>query len=174
LYNHFETVNVNRNKFVEVFLRTNELMQMMMRLTQLEMIAQRGEEPFNKAREATINAIKEIHKNYSIAVDRGVFEAVIPLYKPRNVDASIYDKTAFKDLHKALKMLEGNSKAVIEKLNSDDAYQYAKPMVIEFYMSLEPEFQRVNTKINALETRYMKAMMEVMPEARYFPDANST
>ena len=38
----------------------------------------------------------------------------------------------------------------------------------------EPEFQRMNTEINGLQTTYMKALMQVMPDQRYFPDANST
>ncbi len=173
LYKEFETVNVKRNNFVEVFIRTNELMQMMFRLVQLENSASRGEEIFNKRKESVINGLKRTHKDYNAKVDKGVYNAVMPLYT-KNIDASIYTKTAFTDLDKALKLLEGDSKTVIEKLNQDAAYQYAKPMVLEFYTNVEPEFQRINTQINALQTQYMKALMEVMPEARYFPDANST
>ena len=33
LYKEFEIVNVKRNRFIEVFLRTNELMQMMLRFS---------------------------------------------------------------------------------------------------------------------------------------------
>ena len=174
LYKEFENVNVTRNQFVEVFIRTNELMQMMLRLTQLEMAAQGGEATFAKAKETVINQLKGIHRNYNVKVDKGVYEAVMPLYKPNNVDAGIYDKTIFTDLDKALKALEGDSKTVIQRINDDPAYAYAKPMVLEFYSSLDPEFQRINTEINALQATYMKALMEVMPEERYFPDANST
>ena len=69
----FESVNVTRGKFIEVFLRTNELMQMMLRLAQLEMSAQRGEDTFNKAKESMANRLKGIHKNYNVEVDKGVF-----------------------------------------------------------------------------------------------------
>ena len=174
LYKEFEDVNVQRGKFIEVFLRTNELMQMMLRMAQLEMSARRGEGAFDKARESTISRLKRIHKNYNATVDKGVFEAVMPLFKPDKVDASIYERTDFTDLDKALKVLEGDSKTVIAKLNSDVAYQFAKPIVLEFYTNLEPEFQRLNSEINDLQTKYMKALMEVMPQERYFPDANST
>ncbi|GGI55941.1 S46 family peptidase [Winogradskyella haliclonae] len=173
LYKEFESVNVKRNNFVEVFLRSNELMQMMFRLVQMENTASRGDEAFERARASMVNRLKDIHKNYNSAVDKGVFEAVMPLYTS-NFDASIYDKTAFVNLDSALKLLEGDSKTVLQKLNNDAAYQYAKPLVLEFYTNLEPEFQRINTQINALQTKYMKALMEVLPEERYFPDANST
>ena len=173
LYADFESVNVKRNSFIQVFLVTNELMQMMLRLTQLEMASQRGEEVFNRAKASTINQLKTIHKNYSLKVDRGVFEKVMPMYTD-NVNTSIYDTTAFVDLDRALAVLEGSMSEVISQLNEDAAYVYAKPMVMEFYMQYEPEFQRINSEINDLQTTYMKALMEVMPEQRYFPDANST
>ncbi|MBO6631841.1 MAG: S46 family peptidase, partial [Psychroserpens sp.] len=173
LYAEFEAVNVKRNNFVEVFIRTNELMQMMFRLTQMENAANSGEASFEKARASMINRLKGIHKNYSVKVDRGVFNSVMPLYTD-TVDESIYDKTAFTTLEGALALLEGDMKTVISNLNNDAAYTYAKPMVLDFYTNLEPDFQRLNTKINALLTTYMKALMDVMPEERYFPDANST
>ncbi len=173
LYSEFETVNVKRNNFIEVFIRTNELMQMMFRLTQLENAASSGEASFEKARASMINRLKGIHKNYSVKVDRGVFNSVMPLYTD-TVDESIYDKTAFTTLDGALALLEGDMKTVLTNLNNDAAYTYAKPMVIDFYTNLEPKFQKLNTEINAVQTTYMKALMEVMPEERYFPDANST
>ena len=52
--------------------------------------------------------------------------------------------------------------------------QFAKPFVEEFYTRIEPEFQHINTQINALQKKYMKAQMEVLPAERYYPDANST
>lgn len=174
LYSDFETVNVKRNAFIEVFIRTNELMQMVFRATQVENAAAQSEAAFEKARQSMIDRLKGIHKNYNVEVDKGVYNAVMPLYKPDAVDASIYDNTAFTDLDKALALFKGDAETVVKNLNDDSAYQYAKPMVLEFYASLEPEFQRINTEINSLQTHYMKALMEVMPQERYFPDANST
>ena len=173
LYGKFEPVNVKRNNFIEVFIRNNELMSGMFRLVQLEKAASRGEEVFDKARTAVIGRLKGTFKNYDVGVDKGVFENIMPFYTDK-VDASIYDKTNFTDLDKTLKMLEGSSQEVIAKLNNDAAYQFAKPFVEDFYSNIEPEFQRINTEINALQKTYMKAQMEVLPNKRYFPDANST
>lgn len=173
LYAEFEPVNVKRGNFIEVFYRNNELLYAMFRLYQLERIAARGENAFDNARQAIINRLKSNFKNYDVAVDRGVFENIMPLYTD-NVDASIYDTTAFTDLDQALQILEGDSATVIEKINNDAAYQYAKPFIEEFYTQIEPEFQRLNLEINAVQKEYMKAQMDVLPNKRYFPDANST
>ena len=71
----------------------------------------------------------------------------MPLYgKP--VDASIYDKTAFTDLDSALKLLEGDAETVIKNLNDDAAYAYAKPIIDEFFNSIDPEFQQKNETIS--------------------------
>ena len=173
LYNEFETVNVKRNNFIEVFFRTNELMQMAFRAYQLEQAILANPDNLDKAVASFKSRLQRIHKNYNTKVDKGVYENVMPLYTD-NVDASIYDKTALTSLESASKLLEGNAEDIMKKLNNDAAYQYAKPLIKEFYTKLEPEFQRINTQINALQTKYMTALMKVMPEERYFPDANST
>ena len=173
LYKEFEPVNVKRNQFVEIFVRNNELMQGMFRLVQLEQAALGGEETFDKARASVIGRLKGAFKNYDVTVDRGVFKNIMPLYTDK-IDDSIYDKTSFTNLDKALKILEGPSEEVIKRLNEDAAYLYAKPFVEELYTRIEPEFQRINSQINALLKIYMKAQMEVLPNQRYFPDANST
>ena len=173
LYHEIEEVNVKRTSFMEVFLRTNELTPMIFGLVQLEGAAANSEETFEKQRDANIARMKGVYKNYNAKVDREVFEAVMPLYTD-HVDASIYDKTAFTNLESALKVLEGNSSEVLEKLNDDAAYQYIKPFIIAFYTEVEPRFQELNPQINSLEQQYMTALMEVLPDQRYFPDANGT
>ena len=172
-YAAFAPVDIKRNNFVEIFVRTNELMSMMFRLTQLEAAATKDEATFNKAKEAMQGRIKSTLKNFNTEVDQGVFEAIMPFYT-KNVDTSIYNSTAFTNLDSALAVLEGTPTEVIEKLNTDAAYVYAKPFIEDFYTNIEPDFQDKNSAINALETEYMKALMEVVPNERYYPDANST
>ncbi|MBA6156905.1 S46 family peptidase [Tenacibaculum sp. S7007] len=173
LYKDFAAINIKRRNFIEAFLVTNELMQMAFRAYQLEQVALNKPENFEKAKTSYIARLKRIHKNYDAAVDKGVFKNVMPLYTNK-VDATIYDKTSFTDLDKALKLVHGDAKQVVENLNKDAAYQYAKPMVEEFYTKINPEFQQKNQPIIALQKKYMKALMEALPNARYFPDANST
>ncbi|WP_159022423.1 S46 family peptidase [Formosa sp. L2A11] len=172
-YNAFAPVDIKRNNFVEIFIRTNELMSMMFRLTQLEAAASKDEATFNKAKEAMQGRIKSTLKDFNTQVDKGVFKAIMPFYT-KNVNASIYDNTAFTNLDSALAVLEGTPIEVVEKLNKDAAYAFAKPFIEDFYTTIEPNFQEKNSAINALETQYMKALMEVVPNECYYPDANST
>jgi len=173
LYSEFAPINIKRRNFIEVFLVTNELMQMTFRAYQMEEAIKANPEIFDKAKERLVGTLKGIHKNYDADVDKGVFANVMPFYN-KNVDVSIYDKTAFTNLDNALNLLDGDAKAVLKKLNKDAAYQYAKPMIAEFYSTINKEFEEKNQPITALQTTYMTALMKALPEARYFPDANST
>ncbi|WP_040280494.1 S46 family peptidase [Psychroserpens damuponensis] len=168
LYKDFSAINIKRRNFIEVFFITNELMNMTIRAYQME-----NSQDLEAAIESMRNRLKGIHKNYDVTVDKGVFKAVMPFYT-KTVDASIYDTTAFTNLDSALKLLEGEPSDVLEKLNNDSAYKYAKPMIEEFYRDINAEFQQKNEPITALQTTYMTALMKVLPEERYFPDANST
>ncbi|CAM1345885.1 S46 family peptidase [Tenacibaculum crassostreae] len=173
LYKDFANINIKRRNFIEVFLVTNELMQMAFRTYQFEQAITKKPEDFEKAKTSLITTLKGIQKNYDASVDKGVFTNVMPFYT-KNSDASIYEKTAFTDLEKALQLLDGDANQVVENLNKDAAYLYAKPMIEEFYTTINPEFQQKNEPITALQKTYMKALMEALPNARYFPDANST
>uniref|UniRef100_UPI0025F3F217 S46 family peptidase n=1 Tax=uncultured Algibacter sp. TaxID=298659 RepID=UPI0025F3F217 len=116
---------------------------------------------------------KGIHKNYNVDVDKGVFISVMPFYTD-HVDDSIYNNTAFTNLDSALRLLQGTPEQVLKNINNDAAYKFAKPIIDEFYNTIDKEFQQKNEPIAALQTKYMTALMEALPNARYFPDANST
>ena len=173
LYKDFADINIKRRNFIEVFVVTNELMTMTLRAYQMEQAINENPENFEKAKARFASTLKGIHKDYDVNVDKGVFKNVMPFYSQK-VDASIYDKTALTDLDEALKLLEGKPKDVLKKLNNDAAYKYAKPFIEEFYSTINQEFETKNEPITALEKEYMKALIEALPDARYFPDANST
>ncbi len=173
LYADFGAVNIKRRNFIEVFIINNELMNMTFRAYQLEQSVTSDKDNLAKAKATLTSQLKGIHKNYDVGVDKGVFVNVMPFYA-KDYNASIYDNTAFTNLESALALLEGNAKKVVKKLNEDPAYIYAKPMIEEFYNTINPEFQQISTAIATLQKQYMKALMEALPAARYFPDANGT
>ncbi|MGB0981216.1 MAG: S46 family peptidase [Winogradskyella sp.] len=173
LYKDFSATNIKRRNFIEVFLVTNELMQMTFRAYQFEQSVTQNPAALDKAKAALTNTLKGIHKNYDLTVDKGVFSSVMPFYN-ENVNVSIYENTAFTNLDSALKLLDGDAKTIIKNLNNDAAYQYAKPMIDTFFNTINVAYNKKNEPIVALQKRYMKALMETLPEARYFPDANST
>lgn len=173
LYKDFAPINIKRRNFIEVFLITNELMQMTFRAYQVEQALVANPANLERGKEVLTGQLQGIHKNYNAELDKGVYLNVMPLYG-KEIDASIYDNTAFTNLDSALSLLEGDAETVIKNLNNDAAYAYAKPIIDEFFNTLNPEYQQKNEPITALQTKYMTALMEALPNARYFPDANGT
>jgi len=173
LYKDFAPINIKRRNFIEVFLVTNELMQMTFRAYQVEQALIANPENLERGKTVLTGQLESIHKNYDVNLDKGVYQNVMPLYG-KSVDASIYDKTAFTNLESALQLLEGDTETVIKNLNNDAAYAYAKPIIEEFFNTIDAEYQQKNAPITALQTQYMTALMEALPNERYFPDANST
>ncbi len=178
LYANFEPYAVKRSNFLEIFYRNSELMQTMFRLYQFEQRINSQEEinleDYNKSKQYLISQITRIQKDYNINVDKAVFEAIMPLYDLNYKNSDIYNTSSFTSLTKALKALDGSPEQVIENINNDSAYKYAKPFITEFYNDLEPNYQAINGEIAKVQKLYMKALMEVLPSDRYYPDANST
>ncbi|WP_460190178.1 S46 family peptidase [Urechidicola sp. KH5] len=172
-YTAYEPVAIKRASFLEVFYRNNELLNLMFKLYKVELAADKGEKVFKNAKVAFMHSLEKFYKNYNITVDRNVYKAIMPMYTD-NVDESIYNNTAFTSKKGAFNLLNNSMGKVLKYLNKDAAYAYAKPFIEEFYNEINPEYSEMNTEIAAVQKTYMKALMEVLPEERYYPDANST
>ena len=191
LYAEIESVSLAREYWMEVAYRNVELLGITFRAYQLEQAYLKGGEPaFNKTKESALNAFKGIYKNYSATVDKPVFEKLVGLYAEKSPSAylpaamvnadfksitnDIYANSKLTTLEGAEKLLSGTPEEVIKKLNEDKAYAFGKELHTIFYTKLEPKFQELNVQIEAVQKEYMKALMEVFPNNRFFPDANST
>jgi hypothetical protein len=148
------------------------------------------EQSFSEKKENFINAQERFYKNYNKNVDEKVFETTVSLYSQKapqqflpeelkNVDVSsltelIYNQSKLTDYESLKKLLEGNSKEVLKKLNRDKGYIFAKGLIENYIQNILPEYEKLNTQIEALQRTYMKAQLDLYPDARIFPDANST
>lgn len=173
VYGIYEPLAVKRSNFLEIFIRNNELMQLAFRAYQMEQNATTDAD-FEKGKTRLLAIAESTHKNYNNEVDKNVFKAIIPLYTQKRFNPEAIYASAFTTLSGTKSLLSGTKDEVLKKLNDDVAYQFAKPFITEFYNQIEPNFQRLNTEVDALQKRYMAALMDVMPSDRYYPDANST
>ena len=191
LYTEIEHINVARDYWMEIAYRNVELLGITFRAYQLEQAYLRGGAAvFEKAKEATISRLGGVYKNLSLEVDQPTFEKLVALYAEKapqefvpenfkNVDYSkltneIYATSKLTSLEGLNELLTGSPEEVIKKLNADKAYAFGKEWHNLFFEKLEPNFQELNMQILAVQKKYMKALMEVFPNKRFFPDANST
>lgn len=189
LYKQIAPYSLSRDYFTEVAMRNVELLVVAYRLYGLER-NYTTEQSFSDKKENFINAQERFYKNYNKNVDEKVFEATVSLYSQKapqqflpeelkNVDVSsltesIYSQSKLTDYESLKKLLEGNSKEVLKKLNRDKGYIFAKGLIENYIQNILPEYEKLNTQIEALQRTYMKAQLDLYPDARIFPDANST
>ncbi|WP_456421059.1 S46 family peptidase [Lutibacter sp.] len=191
LYKEIESVSLARDYWIEIAYRNVELLGISFRMFQVEQAYLRGgEQSFEKAREATLARLKGTFKNYSVEVDKPVFEKLVSLYAKKapeefvpsvmkevsftKITNDIYANSKLTSFEGVKELLSGSGKEVSQKLNADIGYQFGKELHTTFYNKIEPKFQQLNMQISAVQKRYMKALMEVFPTKRFFPDANGT
>jgi hypothetical protein len=190
-YSEIKDFALARDLFTEVVLRNSELLQNSYRLYQLEQILKtKGEQAFTDRKNNLSNGIVDFYKDYNAMVDKNVFEQLIAIYAKRlpsqflpnelnNLNASqltndIYTNTKLTKLEDFRSLLEGDSKTVIEKINADKGYQILKAMADSYTKNVLPKYDELNLKNIATQRTYMKAILELFPNDRIFPDANST
>jgi V8-like Glu-specific endopeptidase len=191
LYKEIEKVSLARDYWSEVAYRNVELLGITFRAFQLEQAFLRGgEQAFERVRDAGIDRLEGTYKNYSAKVDKPVFEKLMNLYAQKvpseylpasmnGVDYSqladeLYATSKLTSFEGAQELFKGSAEEVIKKLNEDKAYIFGKKIHAIYYDKIGPEFQQLNLEIGAIQKEYMKALTEVFPNKRFFPDANST
>lgn len=189
LYKEVAPYALSRDYYMEVAMRNAELLVAGYRLYQLER-GYTNETSFNDKRNNLIQSMERFYKNYSKKVDEKVFEAVMLLYKQQapqeflpeeiknaaitNLTATIYKESSLTNYEDFKQLLKGSSKEVFKKLKKDKGYFLAKAMAENYFKHIMPKYEALTLEINALQRTYMKAQLELYPDARIFPDANST
>ncbi|WP_339835109.1 S46 family peptidase [uncultured Flavobacterium sp.] len=182
---------VARDYFSEVVLRNTELLSFGFKLYQLEQVyTSRGEQSFNDRKNNLITSFEDSYKDFNAQVDEKVFEQLIQLYATKspkqflpssleNINAStlskeIYSTSSLTSYAKLKELLNGDAKSVLEKLNNDKGFQLVKSLADTYYTKIAPTYSELDLKNSALQRTYMKAIVELFPNDRIFPDANGT
>ena len=190
LYTDIANVALARDIWIETVYRNVEILNASFRLYQLERSAVKGEEAFNKQRESLLKQYEGFYKNYSAKVDQQVFNKLIKLYFKNNptkytpkgyekinietLTQEIFTTSSLVSLDKVTSLLEGSMEEVLKKINKDKGYVFGKKLTTIFYNTINPDYAVIKDKITLIQKQYMKALMTVFPEHRFFPDANST
>lgn len=188
-YKAIDQYALARDYFVETVLRNTELLSVGFRLYQLEQVYKaRGEQAFTDRKNNTVKDLEGFYKDFNAKVDEKVFEQLMALYTKnspllpadikaldiKKTTALVYGKSKLTSYKGAQELLKGDTKTVFKNLNKDAGYQLVKKLADNFYNTISPKYDEINLEIAALQRTYMKAQLELFPDGRYFPDANST
>lgn len=188
-YNEISDYALARDYFAEVALRNIELLSVGFRLYQLEKVyTLKGEQAFNDRKTNTLKSLEGFYKDFNATVDEKVFEKLMAIYAqkspliPSEIKTMDFDKTT-KTIYSKSKLtsyagiqsiLNQDTKKALKCLNKDKGYQLIKKLSDNFYNNIAPKYDELNLQIGALQRNYMKAQLEMFPDGRFFPDANST
>ena len=180
-----------RDYFNEIVITNSELLNVGYKLYQLEQIYNnKGEQAFNDRRAVLANGLDEFYNEFNSAVNQKVLEQLIDIYSKNypkqflptsleNVNAEnlaneVFTKSQLVSYDKIKELLTGDSKTVLEKLNNDKGYQLIKAIADAHLKNVAPKYDEINLRNTATQRTYMKAILELFPKGRIFPDANST
>lgn len=191
LYAEIAPYTLARDYFMEVVLRNNELLQVGFQLYQFEnVINSKGAQAYNDRKEVLLSRFEELYKDYNVLVDKGIFEEIIALYGKKapssltpdiikNKDYvaftnEIYSNTSLTSFEGIKKLFANDVEGFKKALANDKGYQLAKVLGENYFNNIAPVYDKINTEISGLQREYMKAQLDLYPNARIFPDANST
>ena len=190
-YSEIKDYALARDYFTEVALRNTEILAVGYKLYQLEQIlSTKGDQEFTTRKNTLSYGIDAFYRNYNAKVDRNIFEQLINLYATKSpkqflpaslntvdatkLSADVFDNSKLTSLNGFKELLTGDTKTVIEKINNDKGYLLIKSMADTYTKDVLPKFDELNLKNTATQRTFMKAILELFPKNRNFPDANST
>jgi hypothetical protein len=188
-YKAIDDYALARDYFVEIALRNTELLSVGFKLYQLEQVYKtKGEQAFNDRKENTLKSLEGFYKDFNVNVDEKVFEKLIALYGQKSplvpaefktmnytkTTTEVYSKSKLTSYSGLQSLLSGDANKVFKSLNKDKGYVLVKKMADNYFNTIAPKYDMLNLELSALQREYMKAQLELFPDGRFFPDANST
>lgn len=141
-------------------------------------------------------SVNGFYKNFDLPTDKKLFVAMMDMYS-KDVDKlyqpeyfttmtskykgdfnafadDVYSKSAFRDSVEANKLLTNFNSKSLKKLKADPAYLLAVSFYDLYQEKIKDESTLLRNKIEKLNREYMAGQMEMNPDKKYYPDANST
>lgn len=155
-----------------------------------------GEAGYSEERKKVKDGLEAFYKDYRPEVDQRVFAALMELLVKRigkdfqsealaqtlsNAGGS-YEKLAENVFKNSFLTDQATATAVLDKpmeeamraILADPACQLLNSLRDVYNAKITPKYNEYNDRIELLQATYMRAQMEVFPNKKFYPDANST
>ena len=154
------------------------------------------DEDIKKAVDKLNAGIEGFFKNYYAPADEKIFAATMkiclaesnPDFEPESFNTGrqkfqgdtrlwareIFSQSLFADKAKVAALLKDFSRKDARKIKKDPAFSLATSLYAFIQQQLVPRMTEYYDKTDSLQRVYMKAQMEMLPDQRFYPDANST
>jgi len=155
-----------------------------------------SEKDLEALRQKTLQSAKRFYKDYHMPIDREIalqmltiwhkeikkemrpafFGTIESKYKGdiAKYSADLFTKSIFADSLKTYAFIQNYTLKAAKKINTDPAYIMYSEIADMYNNRLWPVYNQSNVKLDSLYRIYMNALMEMNPDKRFYPDANST
>ncbi len=149
-----------------------------------------GEGDYNKMKEKVLPALENFYSDFSADIDKEIFQSLMAIcaanmgvkYLPTSIreknlnelGENMYKSSSFTSFQKTLAVLSKSPKEAVEIIKADPAYQLANDWNDVIKKEATPVYEKNKKQIDSLQSIYMQAQIELFPEKKFFPDANST
>lgn len=179
--------------FNEVFYINSETFKMSFLLLNL---IHTPAENFEESKKKLSGTISGLYKNYDAGLDAKVSAKLLSLYsqniekefqpaKYENYKEAAYAQNAITQLWENSSLTgkhgniieilaSANNNDIIKAINEDLIINFMKPYYEIYGKNILPAYTANQSKTDSLQRLYMKAQLEVFPDKKFFPDANST
>jgi hypothetical protein len=196
-YAQMDQLQLAIDYFNEAGIRVEILLQGYQLLT-LEKLLNEGASAEDISKEiAKIKAGSEaFYKNYHAPVDQRLFTELMPLYR-KGLDKkltpfldpvdgkykgsfALWGEDIFANSFLVSKekldafLAQANSKKGKKMLANDPAFKLAKAMGENYLNQIRPQLITLQTQVEALNRTYLKGVRQMLPDKKFYPDANST
>ncbi len=195
LYDSIEAYHLARELYYEVFGWNSELMRFLHSLRRLVQLRD-DSAAFRQYQKRLDTRVRAFWKNYDPYIDMEIFEAIFPVYlkhmppellsppvrivyyeekwTPKEISEMFYYRTILTDSMAFMQLWDTDVYALVDTLQKELAYQLFEVNRDFFFDEVEPQYRELKAKIDEVQKDYMRSLMEVFPEKRFYPDANGT
>ena len=153
-------------------------------------------EEINKLVEGLKKAAKGFFKNYNLETDKKIFVAMLSTYHEKldktmqpdifkMVDAKykgsfqkyaddLYANSKLTSEQKVDELLKDYKSSSVKKILKEPAFILAQSIYSNYVNHIMTPLISVDTKIDSLSRIYIRALKEMKPDKKFYPDANST
>jgi hypothetical protein len=158
-----------------------------------------GSDKWKKQLQAQNERVAEFFKDYSEPIDRETMQAMLKAYYSygiasafipadittdtpvsmslsmlENYTSNFFTKSKLKDESFVRGLLEKGDTSIVSSIKSDPAWRLADAYFSYYRNVLQKQQSEIMSKLIPLNRLYVEALRTVMPEKKYYPDANST
>ncbi len=197
LYRDITPYSEARAYFDEILGSNVEIFRLASRFTGINQANDKnGEAGYFEEKKKVQEGLAAFYKDYNSAMDQRVFAAQIEVlvkklgkeYQSDLLNSMLantggnYEKLAADLFKNSFLTNEAAAKAVLEKplekgmkaIVADQICQLLNSLRDVYAAKITPKYNEYNDRIETLQATYMRAQMEVFPNKKFYPDANST